>query len=66
MWLTPTKLAGFFGDEWMVTNWLTGEIINRIPIVDGIKWARSGQLVAIACDTNKVKIVKVDGMLFER
>ena len=41
-------------------------MITRIQILEGIKWTKKGELVAIACNTSNVKIIKVNTSLFER
>ena len=65
-WLGSTKIAGFFENEWMIIDWLTEEVISRIQIVQGIKWVRKGELVAIACDLNQIKIVKINRTVLDR
>lgn len=58
-WVASTKLAGFFEDEWIVFDWLNGDILTRVNAPQGVQWGVAGDLAALGYDKDKVKIVRL-------
>ena len=56
-------MAGFIGQQWVVVDWISGNIVWSVGIGEGTLWREQSRQVAIVCERTKVKVVELGDKL---